>query len=87
MASRRVYTRDKIGRFAAGGKIKSKSGNGGGSSVQLDAKSLGKEIASMRAALASTRSSGSGSASVSMKIENYDGPAMGTSTPKKKKGS
>jgi len=83
MASRRIYTRDKIGRFAAGGKVKSKSGNGGGSEALLDAAALGKEIASMRAAKTSTRSSGSGSASIALKIENYDGPAMGTGTPKK----
>jgi hypothetical protein len=86
MASRRIYTRDKIGRFAAGGKVKSKSGNGGGSEAFLNAKTLGKEIASMRAARASTRSSGAASAAMALKIENYDGPAMGQATPKKRRG-
>lgn len=74
MARARTYHRNKLGQFAKGGRISAKSGNGGGGSAVMAPGSLGKEGASMAAARAATKSSGSGKASI--RIENYDGPAI-----------
>lgn len=69
----RKYVRNKLGQFAKGGAISSKSGNGGGAQVSMKAMDLGKEGPSMRAARSSTRSSGGGSVDGSFKIENFEG--------------
>lgn len=76
MAKARAYHRNKLGQFAKGGKISARSGNGGGGKAVMAPSSLGKEGPSIAAAKTATKSSGSGK--VSMKIENYDGPAAKT---------